>query len=136
MSKHVSLLLGLCLILPVALAQAEESRDPFQPATWSGNKTAKTETQDAALPFAHPLEANPLAAYILVGVAISQEQAIGVIKAPDTKDYFVKVGDVLGKEGGHIEAMNSDGIAVNTGNNVITIPVSNKIEIKKDDQDN
>lgn len=133
MNRYFTPIAGLCLLLPAAFAQAEESRDPFQPASWS-SKATKSEAKDNQS-IANPLLANPLATYILVGLAISKEQAIAVVKAPDTKDYFVKIGDILGKEGGHIESMNSDGITVNMENSIITIPVSNKIEIKTNDQD-
>ena len=141
MVMNKSIALSLCAMLAslvVALPQAE-ARDPFQPALWSPKKVKKQEenperNNTQSLHF--PLTENALAAYILVGVALSKDQAFAVVKAPDKKDYFIKTGAALGNEGGTIQAISSDGISVNTHSTLVTIPVSNKIEVKTDEQDN
>lgn len=133
-NKRFIPLLGFCILLPVTMAYAAE-RDPFQPATWANNKDSKSDAKDEKT-FLRPLEANPLRAYVVVGIVVSDSKAIAVIKSPDGKDHFVNVGDAIGSEGGHIEAISSEGITVNTANSRVTIPVSNKIEMKKNDEDN
>ena len=124
----------MCALLPLVAVQAEQ-RDPFQPALWANSKD-KESLPSNNKNFKHQLENYSLNVYAVVGVVISEEMAMTVIKSPDGKDHFLNIGDRLGSEGGHIETISSEGITVNTESSLITIPVSNKIEIKANGKNN
>lgn len=138
MNKHSILISCLCIFSFMAVAQAKQ-RDPFQPYAWnfspeeekSDASATNTDTQYAL----NPLKNSPLHTFALIGVIVSKEKTLAVIKTFGNKEFFVRVGDALGKEGGHIETIDSDGLTVNTGSAIIPIPVSNKIEINTNGTD-
>ncbi len=120
--------IGIGLLLPAALMAAQE-KDPFMPYTVGtaekSNKPDSSPSIEAAL---RPLDTKPLTSYTVVGAILSPEKKLGVIKAPDGRDYFVAVGDQLGKEGGIVEEIALEGISLKMGEEKVVLMVSNKTQ--------
>ena len=74
----------------------------------------------------HPLLQHPVKSYILMGVIISKTVKIGLIRANNGEEYFVRVGDLLGNAEGTITVINGIGIEVTEENKVISLPVRNR----------
>ena len=74
----------------------------------------------------HPLLQHPVKSYILMGVVTSKTVKIGLIRANNGEEYFVKVGDLLGNAEGTITVINGIGVEVTEENKVISLPVRNR----------
>ena len=74
----------------------------------------------------HPLLQHPVKSYILMGVVTSKIVKIGLIRANNGEEYFVRVGDLLGNAEGTITVINGIGIEVTEENKVISLPVRNR----------
>ena len=74
----------------------------------------------------HPLLQHPVKNYILMGVVISKTVKIGLIRANNGEEYFVRVGDLLGNAEGTITVINGIGVEVTEENKVVSLPVRNR----------
>ena len=74
----------------------------------------------------HPLLQHPVKSYILMGVVISKKVKIGLIRANNGEEYFVRVGDLLGNAEGTITVINGIGVEVTEENKVVSLPVRNR----------
>ena len=74
----------------------------------------------------HPLVQHPVKSYILMGVVTSKIVKIGLIRANNGEEYFVRVGDLLGNAEGTITVINGIGVEVTEENKVISLPVRNR----------
>ena len=74
----------------------------------------------------HPLLQHPVKSYILMGVVTSKTVKIGLIRANNGEEYFVRVGDLLGNAEGSITVINGIGVEVTEENKVISLPVRNR----------
>ena len=74
----------------------------------------------------HPLLQHPVKSYILMGVVTSKIVKIGLIRANNGEEYFVRVGDLLGNAEGTITVINGIGVEVTEENKVISLPVRNR----------
>ena len=120
--------------LSYSVANAAE-RDPFLPYTWSAPTTTdminKAEKKNV-----NPLIAQPITSYTVIGVVVSPNDALAVLKSRDRTEYFAYIGDPVGSEGGMIETINSDGITVDISGKIIPLRVSNRFESQDDIQNN
>ncbi len=133
MKKIISIIvLAGSALYGIALAQ---SRDPFTPyappvpAAGVSNLMAVDPRK-----IGNPLTEKPLSAYNVIGVAISRKNSLAVLKSRDKQEYFAYIGDEVGVEGGKIEKINSEGIAVNIAGKIINLKVSNRLEIQDEKQ--
>ena len=74
----------------------------------------------------HPLLHHPVKSYILMGVVISKTVKIGLIRANNGEEYFIRVGDLLGNAEGAITDINGIGVEVTEENKVVSLPVRNR----------
>ena len=74
----------------------------------------------------HPLLQHPVKSYILMGVVISKTVKIGLIRANNGEEYFIRVGDLLGNAEGTITDINGIGVEVTEENKVVSLPVRNR----------
>ena len=74
----------------------------------------------------HPLLQHPVKSYILMGVVISKTVNIGLIRANNGEEYFIRVGDLLGDAEGTITDINGFGIEVTEENKVVSLAVRNR----------
>ena len=74
----------------------------------------------------HPLLQHPVKSYILMGVVISKTVKIGLIRANNGEEYFIRVGDLLGNAEGKITDINGFGIEVTEENKVVSLAVRNR----------
>ena len=74
----------------------------------------------------HPLLQHPVKSYILMGVVISKKVKIGLIRANNGDEYFIRVGDLLGNAEGTITEINEIGIKVTEENKVVSLAVRNR----------
>ena len=74
----------------------------------------------------HPLLQHPVKSYILMGVVISKKVKIGLIRANNGEEYFVREGDLLGNAEGTITDINGIGVEVTEENKVVSLPVRNR----------
>ena len=74
----------------------------------------------------HPLIRNATASNTLMGVIISPEIKIALIRTQSGDNYFVRIGDKLGNAEGEITAIKADGIEVTEDTEVISLDVRNR----------
>ena len=74
----------------------------------------------------HPLLQHPVKSYILIGVVISKTVKIGLIRANNGEEYFIRVGDLLGNANGTITEINGIGVEVTEENKVVSLAVRNR----------
>ena len=74
----------------------------------------------------HPLLQHPVKSYILMGVVISKTVKIGLIRANNGEEYFIRVGDLLGNAEGTITDINVIGVEVSEENKVVSLVVRNR----------
>jgi len=74
----------------------------------------------------HPLLQHPVKSYILMGVVISKTVKIGLIRANNGEEYFIREGDLLGSDEGTITDINVSGIEVSEENKVVSLAVRNR----------
>ena len=61
-----------------------------------------------------------------MGVVISKTVKIGLIRANNGEEYFIRVGDLLGNAEGKITDINGFGIEVTEENKVVSLVVRNR----------
>ena len=74
----------------------------------------------------HPLLQHPVKSYILMGVVVSKTVKIGLIRANNGEEYFIRMGDLLGSDEGTITNINASGIEVSEENKVVSLAVRNR----------
>ena len=119
-----------CMVFSISLVSVSVAADNA-----FGSLITNTETTISAIdsPAAdvidksvHPLLQHPVKSYILMGVVTSKIVKIGLIRANNGEEYFVRVGDLLGNAEGTITVINGIGIEVTEENKVISLPVRNR----------
>jgi Tfp pilus assembly protein PilP len=114
---------ALCIY---SLAYATD-RDPFKPYMSTPPINA-SDGAAVARDAASPLAEKPLSSYAVVGVVVSPNDAMAVLKSRDKHEYFAYIGDPIGSEGGVLETINTEGITVNMGGKIVSLKVSNRFE--------
>jgi len=74
----------------------------------------------------HPLIRNATASNTLLGVMISPDIKIALIRTQSGDNYFVRMGDKLGNAEGIITAIQSEGIEVTEESETISLDVRNR----------
>jgi Tfp pilus assembly protein PilP len=120
---------------------SSSERDPFSPTgnniiekMISSDDKAENKNSKKNISSSNPLSSASISSYKIVGIVASEKESIGVVKAINGLDYFVKKGDNLGSEGGIVEDISSDGLLINRNGKKINLQVKNKIEIKAENQ--
>jgi len=62
----------------------------------------------------------------LMAVIVSDSTRLGLIRANNGAEYFIRIGDLLGKSEGKISDINSQGIEVTEEEKVVILNVRNR----------
>jgi Tfp pilus assembly protein PilP len=133
MNKKLLVLITLATLPCYAIA--EEIRNPFAPFPWDAPAQETGGTPDASkssIPDAPPLLRDPIYFYKLAGVIISPTDSIALIRTKSKLDFFVKVGETVGNEGGVISKISTEGITVDVNGKPIDLTVSNRLDIQNE----
>lgn len=103
---------------------AEAKRDPFAPFGSANNEPTATASSTGK----KALTSQPLMAYKLIGVISSNNKARAVVTTSGgTNTFIIEPGERLGKEGGRIDTISLEGMAVKVGEDLVELTVSNKL---------
>ena len=80
---------------------------------------------------AHPLVKYPASSYIVMAVIVSNSKKIGLIRAKNAEEYFVRVGDLLGNADGKISDMHGRGIEVSEEDKIVSLLVRNRSAVNE-----
>lgn len=133
MNKKLLVLITLAA-LP-CFAETEQIRNPFAPFPWDApaqDAGGNPNAPQLSNPDAPPLLRDPIYFYKLAGIIVSPTDSIALIRAKNKVDYFVKVGDAVGNEGGKISAISTDGITLDVNGKLMDLTVSNRLDIQNE----
>jgi len=131
--KQIIKMTFIVTLIAFGVANATE-RDPFLPYTWSAPQGKESANSIASGRHVNPLVRKPLTSYTVIGVVVSPNDALAVIKGRDRSEYFAYIGDPIGSEGGMIETINTDGITVDISGKIVPLKISNRFESQDDIQ--
>jgi hypothetical protein len=123
--------LSITITLPV-IAFAGSDRDPFAPFA-----SAKTVISDSAKATtkgnsASPLTEDSISSYKLVGLIVSPNDSIVLIRSNSNREFFASIGDKIGNEGGIIHTISTEGITVDINGKLVDLTVNNRLEISNE----
>lgn len=121
-------LLTLLLLLSIPFLAQAESRDPFSPYAWEKKIADEAAAKSQPNYDVTPLTEFPLASYVLAGVIVSPKDAIALIRTRTRREFYVHLGDSLGKEGGVVDIISVEGITVNMNGKIVDVSVNNRFE--------
>lgn len=121
-SKLLLIFTGIVLSITINVV-ANEGVNPFNPID---SYVASGPTHPGGVEGAHPLQQNLVNEYILMGVIVSSKGKIGLIRAKNGGEYFVKIDDLLGNADGKITQINKSGIEVSEKDKVVSLLVRNR----------
>lgn len=138
MKNRIRILLSVCTMAVMgssAYAVDGLDRDPFSPfvldiPTGVSEVPVVEEGANREEEYINPLERDSVYNYKVVGIMASSEKALAVVKTMDRQEFFVRLGDKLGREGGVVDVINTDGVSVVNEEEVVDIPVRNKVELQ------
>lgn len=119
------ILFGLILSTTVAVV-ANEGFNPFAPLGSSSGGGAQNGFDIKGNQSIHPLQMLPVKKYTLMGVLVSKNAQISLIRAGNGQVYFLRVNDSLGESEGVVTSINKNGIEVKEGNKLISLLVRNR----------
>lgn len=130
LTKICSIALFALFAYPLNIAIAQD-RDPFSPSGSSIKTTSVTVTSDREEESSegNPVTSGKLSSYKVVGTIISDKKKLAAVKALSGVNYIITVGDKFGSEGGRIKDITHKGIKVENNGNIMSLQVSNKIEV-------
>ena len=121
-------LIILILFSMIGVSNAENAFTPLFENPENSNTVAVTNTPviidvDEGV---HPLLQNEVLEYILMAVIVSDSTKLGLIRANNGAEYFIRVGDFLGSSEGKISDINPQGIKVTEEDKVVVLNVRNR----------
>ena len=126
--KRVLFVFWMMLSIPIVGTSVanDNAFGPLFPDTVTTASAIDAPAPDVIDKSVHPLVQHPVKSYILMGVVTSKIVKIGLIRANNGEEYFVRVGDLLGNAEGSITVINGIGVEVTEENKVISLPVRNR----------
>ncbi|MCD6034879.1 MAG: hypothetical protein K0R63_620 [Rickettsiales bacterium] len=131
-SQDLCLVLLLILVPALGLADGQKERNPFVPswdAAANGDGPKVPSPQDL---LTSPLVVKPLSMYRVIGIIVAPKTAFALVRTPENYDYFLEEGQKIGSEGGVAEEISIQGVKIKVNKDIVTLPVSNKVEIRND----
>jgi len=119
------ILFGLILSTTVAVV-ANEGFNPFAPLGSSSGAGAQNAFDMQSNQSTHPLQMLPVKNYTLMGVIVSKNNQVGLIRAGNGQVYFIRVNDSLGESNGVVSSINRNGIEVKEGEKLVSLVVRNR----------
>ncbi len=121
-------LLILILISVIGVTRAENAFTPLFENPENSNTVTAINTPivldvDEGV---HPLLQREVQDYILMAVIVSDSTKLGLIRANNGAEYFIRIGDLLGKSEGKISDINPQGIEVTEEEKVVILNVRNR----------
>ena len=124
-------------VIAVALSSfathVKAERDPFMPTILNiftpSNETKEVKKNDALEGLSSPLKTQSINSMRLIGTILSEKISLATLKTNENINYFVKVGDIVGKEKAEIKRISHGGIEVIVKDKNIYLPVQNRLEV-------
>ncbi len=131
-TKRVLLVFLWVMVLPSSLPvysqglSDEYMANPFAPLVDdSGGGNARDGSVSEYID-AHPLLQNHVSSYILMGVIVSPNWAVAMVRDLSGQEFFVRTGDKLGNNEGVISAIFSSGLEVEQEGEFFILNVKNR----------
>ncbi|HIF59027.1 MAG TPA: hypothetical protein EYQ26_05980 [Rhodospirillales bacterium] len=131
-TKRVLLVVLWVMVLPSLLPvysqglSEEYMANPFAPIVDdSGGGEARNGSVSEYID-AHPLLQNHVSSYILMGVIVSPNWAVAMVRDLSGQEFFVRTGDKLGNNEGVISAIFSSGLEVKEDGEIFILNVKNR----------
>ena len=123
----------MSFILSTMLSGISVADNPFdQLDTGSSDSVAMdAPSGDIVQEGAHPLVKYPASSYIVIAVIVSNSKKIGLIRAKNAEEYFVRIGDSLGNSDGKISDMHGRGIEVSEEDKIVSLLVRNRSAVNE-----
>jgi Tfp pilus assembly protein PilP len=131
-TKRVLLFLLCVMVLPSSLPvnsqglTEEYMANPFAPIV---DDSGGGEARDGSVSEyigTHPLLQNHVSSYILIGVIVSPNWAVAMVRDLSGQEFFVRTGDKLGNNEGVISAIFSGGLEVEQDGEIFILNVKNR----------
>jgi Tfp pilus assembly protein PilP len=120
--------MGLSSSLPVCSQEltAEYMANPFVPIEGGSGGGEARDGSVSEYIHTHPLLQNPVPSYILMGVIVSANWAVAMVRDLSGQEFFVRTGDKLGNNEGVISAIFSSGLEVEQEGEIFILNVKNR----------
>ena len=130
---NIKSLLLMSFILATMLSGVSVAGNPFnQLDTGSSEPIAMDAPSGEVIQEGvHPLVQYPTNSYKVIAVMVSNSKKIGLIRAKNAEEYFVRIGDSLGNSDGKISDMHGRGIEVSEENKIVSLLVRNRSTVNE-----
>ncbi len=120
----------ICLVTSPASSEEYSEKyltNPFDPifSESGGGNAADAYSGEHVLDI-HPLQQHPVESYTLMGILVSSNWGVAMIRSLSGEEFFVHMGDRLGNNEGVITAIFGSGLEVEEQENIIVLNVKNR----------
>ena len=127
--KNKLKIFSIALIVLISFENVSNAENAFTPLFEPKEAVNKVVNSPVALDIdngVHPLLQYEVQDYILMAVIVSEKIKLGLIRANNGGEYFIKIDDLLGKSEGKIIDITGQGILVSENNKVVLLNVRNR----------
>ena len=124
-NKFTYVIFGVVFSAAIAVV-ANEGLNPFNPLASSSSGGAQNAFDSVDGQSIHPLQMLPVKRYTLMGVLVSSNSQIALIRGGNGQVYFLRVNDSLGESNGVVTSINKNGIEVKEGDKLVSLLVRNR----------
>lgn len=103
--------------------------NPFNPLFTETVEPVATDAyqpEDKISKNVHPLQKYYIKKYTLMGTLVSFEKRIAMVRGVGGREFFIRIDDLLGNNGGKVTGINGRGIEVTEGDKIIFLAVRNR----------
>ena len=127
--KNKLKIFSIALIVLISFENVSNAENAFTPLFEPKEAVNTVVNSPVALDIdsgVHPLLQYEVQDYILMAVIVSKKIKLGLIRANNGGEYFIKIDDLLGKSEGKIIDITGQGILVSENNKVVLLNVRNR----------
>jgi len=127
--KNKLKIFSIALIVLISFENVSNAENAFTPLFEPKEAVNTVVNSPVALDIdsgVHPLLQYEVQDYILIAVIVSKKIKLGLIRANNGGEYFIKIDDLLGKSEGKIIDITGQGILVSENNKVVLLNVRNR----------
>lgn len=127
--KNKLKIFSIALIVLISFENVSNAENAFTPLFEPKEAVNTAVNSPVALDIdngVHPLLQYEVQDYILMAVIVSKKIKLGLIRANNGGEYFIKIDDLLGKSEGKIIDITGQGILVSENNKVVLLNVRNR----------
>ena len=130
---NIKSLLLMSFILTTMLSEVSVADNPFDQLDTSSSDSVAMDAPSGEViqEGVHPLVQYPTNSYKVIAVMVSNSKKIGLIRAKNAEEYFVRIGDSLGNAEGKISDMHGRGIEVSEENKIVSLLVRNRSTVNE-----